>query len=276
MKSIHVACGQIVCETGKIEENLNQIEMLSEQAAQKGARLILFGEAALTGYVFNEANLKLAISQNSSTVERLKSLSRKCDIVIAAGAIEQDEHQRFVSHFICFPNGELIVQRKHNLTPTEKAAGIKAGPEKRIIFEIDKVKFAICICADSGIENIRNKLVDWGAEVFLGPTAGGGSRDAMFRPEDILNKTKRKTYLENMGKVCFVGQGQAEAARYKMACAAVNLSGDDGISNYHPGHSSIIDSTGRLVALQPGEYVADWLEPRLINGIINVQSPRKI
>jgi predicted amidohydrolase len=43
---------------------------------------------------------------------------------------------------------------------------------------------------------------------------------------------------------------------------------------YHPGHSSIIDSRGRIVALLPGEYVIDYLEPRMIHGLVMVQTPR--
>ena len=66
-----------------------------------------------------------------------------------------------------------------------------------------------------------------------------------------------------------------EAEGRRMVQVAVNLSGDDGIDHYHPGHCSIIDSRGRIVALQPGEYVVDYLEPRMIHGQVIVQSPRR-
>jgi len=52
----------------------------------------------------------------------------------------------------------------------------------------------------------------------------------------------------------------------------VNLAGDDGIGLYHPGHSLILDSAGHVVAMHPGEYVAEYLAPVLIHGVISVPS----
>ena len=50
-KTIHLAAGQIVCRPGGMEGNPRQIEILARQAAQAGARLCLFAEGAITGYV---------------------------------------------------------------------------------------------------------------------------------------------------------------------------------------------------------------------------------
>ena len=49
-KVIRLACGQLVCRPGDVAHQVHQIEALSAAAARQGARLILFGEAALTGY----------------------------------------------------------------------------------------------------------------------------------------------------------------------------------------------------------------------------------
>ena len=46
------------------------------------------------------------------------------------------------------------------------------------------------------------------------------------------------------------------------------------LSAYFRGGYAIIDSRGRIVALQPGEYVVDYLQPRLIHGPVVVQPPR--
>jgi hypothetical protein len=59
----------------------------------------------------------------------------------------------------------------------------------------------------------------------------------------------------------------------RMALMTVNMAGDDGIDHYHPGHSLIFDSTGHVVAMQPGEYVPEYLAPQLIHGVISV--PRR-
>ncbi len=132
---------------------------------------------------------------------------------------------------------------------------------------------AVCICADSGIDDIWNKLAARGCQIYCGPTAGGGGRRFMCRPQDLENPTRRRQYIADMEKVCFLGHSLATCYTHRMALIATNLAGDDGISNYHPGHSSIIDSRGCSIGLIPGEYVKDYLRPQLITGEIVVQQP---
>lgn len=273
---IHVASGQIVCRPGDIAGNLNQIQQLSKEAAEAGARFVLFAEAALTGYVFTPEFLKAhAVGINSEPVQALHKLSRERNIVIAVGTIEQGETSRHVSHFILFPDGRRLVQRKCNLTATEKAAGIVAGPEERLVFEVDGVRLAILICSDSGIPDIWNKLAARGCQIRCNPCAGGGGREHLRIPADLDNPEKRKQYLEDMEKVCFAGQTGLDCRERRMALLTVNMAGDDGIDHYHPGHSLIIDSRGWLVALRPGEYVAEYLVPAMIHGEVLVQEPRQ-
>ena len=274
LKAIHVACGQIVCRPGDISGNLNQTKRLSIEAAEAGAKFILFAEASLTGYVFTPQFLKkYCLSVDSRQVRALHAISRKHGIVIAAGAVEQAEDGRHVSHFILFPDGRKIIQRKHNLTPTEKKADIIPGPEERILITVDGVRFGICICADSGIPDIRNKLAAKGCQVFCGPCAGGGGREHMLKESDLAVATLRKQYIKDMEKVCFAGKTLLDCRDHRMATMAVNLAGDDGIDHYHPGHSMIIDSRGYVVDIRPGEYVIEYLLPKLIHGKITVNQP---
>lgn len=272
-KKIHVACGQIVCQPGDIAGNLRQVRQLTNAAAEAKAKFVLFGEGALNGYIFTPDFLRAhSLTADSAPVRSLLALSRKLGIVIAVGAVEQADTCRHVSHFIMFPNGRLLIQRKHNLTKTEKAAGIVPGPEERLLFTVGGVRFGICICSDSGIPDILNKLTTQGCQVYCGPCAGGAGREHMLRPQDLKNPEKRKQYLEDMEKVCFCGKTILDCHDRRMAMMTVNLAGDDGIGNYHPGHSLIFDSRGFVVAIQPGEYVVDYLAPRLIHGSIMVQT----
>jgi len=273
-KTIHVACGQIVCRPGDIKHNLGQIGDMAARASSAGARIILFGEGAVTGYVFTEEVRATALSSEGKEAKRLMRIAKKNDIVIAAGTLERSEAGLHVSNFVAFPDDKLLVQRKHKIPPKDEAAGVIPGEEKRIVFQVDGVKFAICICADSSIPDIRNKLARQGCQVMFLSTAGGAGREYMCHAEDLEVPQKRKEYLDSMEKVCFVGEAIENCIKHRMAVCATNLAGDDGVSNYHPGHSCIIDSTGRLVALIPGEYVVEYLRPQLIHGEIVVQRPR--
>ncbi len=273
-QTIHVAAGQIVATPGDVAGNLRQIEALSKQAAKAGARLILFAEGAITGYLLTPEVLAVAPSAEDPVAQKLLAWAKRYEIAIAAGTIERGKRALHMSAFIALPEGRLIVQRKHNLTPKELQAGLVPGPEKRKIFSVDGVKFGVCICADSGIPGIYNKMVAWGAQVYLGPTAGGGGRKFMKHAADLEDPKKLKSYLRDMEKVCFLGRAIEKCVRHHLAMICCNLSGDDGVDNYHPGHSSIIDSGGKTVGLIPGEYVVEYLRPQMIHGEIVVRKGR--
>jgi predicted amidohydrolase len=275
MQMLHAACGQIVCRPGDMDHNLDQIEDLTAQAAKAGADVILFAEGAITGYVFTDHVLEAAPTADGAVMRRLRKISRTHRIAVAAGTIERSRRGLHVSHFVAFPRAKPIVQRKHRLTPTEQKVAI-AGPERRTLFKVKGVTCAIAICADSGIPDLHNKLARRGCQVYMGPCAGGGPRRHRRTPEDLEDPKLRKRYLSDMKKVCYVGDAIDQCVRHHMALVSVNLAGDDGIDHYHPGHSTIIDSRGRLVALRPGEYVADFLRPQLIQGQIMVQKPRAL
>jgi predicted amidohydrolase len=275
-QTIHLAAGQIVATPGDIAGNLAQVADLSKQAARAGARLILCAEGALTGYLLTPEALSNALSADGPAAEKLRGIARKNGLVVVAGTLERAGRRLHMSAFIAYPDGKLLVQRKHCLTPTELGAGLTPGPEKRTIFAVDGVKFAICICADSGIPDLGNKLVGWGAQVSLNPTAGGGGRTFMKHAVDLEDSRQLQAYLRDMEKVCFARGAIEQCCRHRMGMIACNLSGDDGVSNYHPGHSFIIDGGGKTVGLIPGEYVVEYLRPQLLHGEIVVGKPRKV
>ena len=275
LSTIHLAAGQIVCRPGDIDGNLTQIHQLSQQAAAAGARLCLFAEGAITGYVTTASVLAAAPTADGPVAARLKQMSSELKITIAAGTLERVERGIHVSCFIALPDGRLVVQRKHLLNDAEKQCGLVTGPAERTLFEVDGVRMAVCLCADVGIPGIRDQLAAQGCQVLLLATAGGGGREHIYHAEDLQDPPRLASYVKLMDNVCSVTSAIGDCTSRRMAQVAVNLSGDDGVDHYHPGHSSIIDSRGRVVALLPGEYVIDYLQPRMIHGPVVVQPPRR-
>jgi predicted amidohydrolase len=274
-KTIHVAAGQIVCRPGDMEGNLRQIEQLSQRAAAAGARVCAFAEGAITGYVASPAILATAPTHDGPIAARLKKTAMRLNITIVAGTLERVPGGGHISCFIATPDGRLIVQRKAVLNEAEKKIGMTAGPTERTIFEVDGVKMGVCICADVGLPGIRDAMAEQGCEVLLLITAGGGGREHIYRPADLEDPQRLADYVKLMDAVCSMNSALPDCVGRRMAQVAVNLAGDDGVAHYHPGHSGIIDSRGRVVALLPGEYVAEYLEPRMIHGTVVVQPPRK-
>jgi len=265
--TIHVASGQIICRPGDIEGNLAQIEQLTRSAAMARARLILFGEAALTGYLFSDKVLDQAVRIDGPVMDRLRRLAARTEVVVVPGAFERSADGLHVSQFVVYPDGNILAQRKFNLTEDEKRSMVP-GPEERLLFKVGGVTTAIGICADNGSPNIHRATRARGCGLWLWPAAGGGFRNTIFKPQDLSVAARRKDYMDRMNKVSFPEFAVEKAGELGLAVVSANLCGDDGEHKFHPGHSTIVDCHGRVAALQPGEYIAEWQCPCFIHSEI--------
>ena len=257
-KTIHLAAGQIVCRPGDIDGNLEQIHDL---ATGRGGR---------------RAAVPVCRGRDHRLRDHAVRAGRRADGRRPGGGTSEtaggrtEHHHRRRHARTCRPRHprELLHRdarrpvRRATQTPdqrcrTEGRTGSR--PAERTLFEVDGVRMAVCICADVGIPDIRDRLAEQGCQVLLLLTAGGGGREHIYHPDDLHDPQRLAGYVKLMDNVCSVTSAVGDCVGRRMAQVAVNLSGDDGMEHYHPGHSSIIDSRGRIVALLPGEYVIDYL-----------------
>lgn len=269
---IKLSVAQSLCYPGDVEGNLRRMEPLVSQAASADARLVLFAEGGVTGYEAAARSLDRAVVLGDDTCRQLHQMARQYQIVIAAGFMERNKDSIHISHGVFYPDGNLVVQRKTKPGPPEqKIAAFKPGPEERVLFEVEGIRCAITICADSGIENIYRKLSDAGVQLLLAPTAGCGPRHLGFSEASLDDPDTFERYLQAAESVVFVKEAIRKCRKYRIALAACNQMADDGIDYFHPGHSSIVDTTGEVAALIPGTFVFEHLRPRVAWGVIGGQ-----
>ena len=67
----------------------------------------------------------------------------------------------------------------------------------------------------------------------------------------------------------------ASEKRARVAMASCKQMADNGRDYFHPGHSTIVDSTGELVGLIPGSFIFEHLRPRVVVGEIHPKLPQK-
>jgi predicted amidohydrolase len=278
IKTIRVAVAQPYTTLGDVDGNLDQVLDLSSQAALNSCRIILFPETALHGYSVPPEVLEKAETVDGKVAQALIAHAAKEDIVLAVGLFERDTvdpSQIFISHFIAFPNGELLVQRKGG--GHEKPGIARNDPHEQIVFDVDGVKMSVTICIDSVKPGIEDLLVEKGCQIQFAPTAGGGAFRGI-RLEDFADEEAYAAYEEAMEDSCFPGGG-AMRKRYllRMALATANLAtGDDGCDYYQQGHSYMIDSDGALVGLIPGTYVQEHYRPKLTWADFHARTPQKL
>ena len=264
--TLHVACIQPLAVPGDVAENIRRMEPLIVEAARRGARLVLTSEGQVTGYDLDGVGQRAAIAPDDPAFDKLADTAARLGVDIVAGFWEKATGGEHNSALVLHADGRRTLQRKLG----DGSKGFLPGPRERTIFEIDGFRCAILICSDNGIPGIYEELAAQGVDLILGPTAGMGRLSGAFRQAELDDPARRAAFLDKMEQVCFSKGGIELCMRHGFAAAFCNQAGADVATGFfHPGHSSIVDRTGELVAVLPGCMVAEQLRPKLIDGVVH-------
>lgn len=284
-KSIGIALGSTFCRVGDLDFNLAQIAHFAEQACKAGSHILLTPELSATGYgPYPEVTGLAETAGSGPAYNGLAAIAGRSGVAIAAGFVEKHEHGPGISHYVVFPSGEFIVQRKYRVTPfesplTSAIANYATGEEvptkldfellRFPTFEIEGLKCAVVICADWGIEGLHEFFDAHDVRMaFVGTGAGGDVKDRV-RTCDLATQEGREKYVRSLEKV---GMPSAESILvnlvHRRAVAAVNQVGWDGRKCAHIGHGTVVSPLGEVPVFIHGIPNLDLQEPRFAAGRI--------
>lgn len=291
MKPIHIAIASTTSKPGQVVQNLQQIREFAERAGRDGAHLLLTPELSASGYgPYPEVLATAEIAGEGPIFIELSSIARDNQVAIAAGFVEACNGKRYLSHYVVFPDGRHVVQRKNRVMLTERPldpSGQLHPPDTSqpnydpadpgqpcqpqfSTFELAGVRCAVVICADAGITRLNEILAEQRVQLLLLPTGAGGDRKDRVTTEDLRAEAGRQKYLFWLEKVFFPGPTVIDCIQYRRALAAVNLCGHDGLNHYHIGHGSIITPRGEVAALLPGLPNLDRQRPTYAHSVVDV------
>lgn len=227
------------------QKNLSKYFAYIDEAADKGAKLIVFPETSLQGYLDNlsEYNLDIvkyqhenaeSVPEGESTQALIKK-AREKDIYIIWGMVEKDTNQVgkiYNTAVLVGPDGYIGKYRKVHL-PMDEAHIFYPGNEINV-YDTKIGKIGMLICYDKDYPETARILAAKGAELIVMPTAWSLDKSSED-PEsnysvfvyDLLDKARA---MEN--QVFFLSANQ------------VGVTGD---INYF-GRSRIVDPLGRVKA----------------------------
>ena len=114
-RRLRIAVCQTFCIDGDIEGNLKRIKYAVEDAARQRADLACFPETALIGWV-NPAAHDLAAPIPGALSDRIASLAKKHNIMIAIGLCEKDGESLHDSVILLGADGRILLKhRKINI-----------------------------------------------------------------------------------------------------------------------------------------------------------------
>lgn len=140
-----IAVGQMCCQTGNIELNLEKINNFSIQAVREGAQLIVFPELAVHGYRMDGDFTKVAEKMDGGTVTKLKKISKDCGIWMYITVPEEKKGGLpYNTAVLISPQGLEATYRKIHLWKKEKEFFSPGNRNRRALTPVGMAGLMIC------------------------------------------------------------------------------------------------------------------------------------
>jgi predicted amidohydrolase len=152
-------------------EKRTQYAPFIEQAAEKGAALVVLGET-LTYYGTRMSPAEVAEPVPGPSTRFFGELARKHDLYIVAGLYERDGNAVYNVAVLLGPDGELAGKyRKVTLPDGEVDNGVAPGRDYPV-FNTRFGKLGMMVCYDGFFPEVARELTRRGAEVIAWPVWG--------------------------------------------------------------------------------------------------------
>ncbi|WP_348518236.1 carbon-nitrogen hydrolase family protein [Campylobacter sp. CCS1377] len=234
-KKIQVALIQFSPLSYDVKNNISKALILSKQALEQGAKIIVLPELFDSGYCVEDKDQKYALSFKDlkhPTLKSLHNLAIRYKAYIIACSIEKDQNKLFDTAYILGTKGLIGKYRKIYLWGNEKKRFQKGNkyPVFKLKFPNFSIKLGLQICYEVGFGEGARILALQGAQIICYSAAFGKVRTYAW---DLASKARA---LENGVFVLASNRSGEEISKI------------DGNKLEFAGHSRIINPKGEILA----------------------------
>lgn len=239
MAQVTVAALQLALGSGDERENIAAVSALVEEAAGKGARIVLPPELFSGSYFCkreDEALFALARpTAEHPSVVAMRALAAKLKIAIPTSFFERDGHHYYNTLAMIDERGEILGTYRKSHIPDgpgyEEKYYFRPGNDGFKVWDVAGTRIGVGICWDQWYPECARVMALMGAELLFYPTAIGSEP---YDPDLDTSRMWRRAMLGHAVSNC-------------MPVIASNRIGmEDGQRFY--GHSFIADEWGDFVA----------------------------
>ena len=245
--SLIVALAQCYPKLGDVPANVAMHLEVINDAAARGAGLVVFPELSITGYFLKDQVPDVALTLDSPEIGSLRTASRDGRIDVVAGLILESERHQFYNASVYVSGGEVVHVHRKVYLPTyglfDEQRYVSAGDRFRA-FEAPlggrtahHWRAGMLICEDLWHPSAPALLARQGVDVLICPSASPGrgvlQGEALgtARSYDAMTRTYAQLFTS-----------------YVIYC---NRSGfEDGVGFW--GGSRVVDPDGAIVGSVPG------------------------
>ena len=246
-KEIRVAAIQMESQNGLIQSNLNRAVFLVEEAAKKGAQLILLPEFMPTGYEYSKNTWNAAEPKHGPTVRWLRENSKRLGVWLSTSFLEAEGEDFFNTFVLTGPDGEEA-GRVRKQTPAIFEAFFFKGDSGPHIVETEFARIGVGICYENQLSYLPYLMNDQSADLVLMPHSAPTPMQSLFIPRklvDIYNRELGAT-AERMANRLGVPVIMAnKCGPWRSSIPWLPMFYQD---STFPGLSAIVDSDGTIKA----------------------------
>lgn len=223
-----------------VDAGLRAVARWTARAAARGARLVVFPEGALGGYMREPAagvaapELPPALRLDGPEVARLCAIAAASDAVLVAGLTEAGPSGPYSTAVCVDGSGVLGCQRKVHLPPGERFA-YTAGTGFAA-FDTPVGRLGMLVCYDKCFPEAARALALDGAEIVCCTAAWPTCRQ---RPARFLARDRQTRHFDALDA--------ARAIENQVVWVASNLTGRLGALRFL-GHAKVVDPDGAVLA----------------------------
>ncbi|GAB3174373.1 carbon-nitrogen hydrolase family protein [Myceligenerans halotolerans] len=243
--------------TRDLEQNYALVEQLLDEARAQGARLVVFPEASIGGYLSTLGNhgdtvrttkrsLPPAIRLDGPEIRRVQALAGETVVCIGFCELDDDGETRY-NAAVCLDGSQVYGSYRKVHQPLGEAMSYAPGTSYRA-FDTPVGRIGLQICYDKAFPEAARALALDGAEIVVSMSAWPAARTATA--EDL--QQDRWTYRFNLFDA-------ARALDNQVFWIASNQSGTFGSLRY-VGNAKVVDPGGNVLAttqLDAGLAVAE-------------------
>ncbi len=171
-KNVKIAAVQTNPGLMKPAENLKNIINHTMRAAGEEAKLIVFPECSLTGYMFRsrEEALPFAETIPGPATERLSALCKELKVYLILGLLERDNERLFNAAAFTGPDGLIGKYRKNHLPFLGVDRFVDRGDKPFEVYRTPIGNIGIEICYDIMFPESSRIMMLRGADILAVPT----------------------------------------------------------------------------------------------------------
>lgn len=170
-EAIKIAAAQIDIAYASPDENVERFESALREAQKEGARLVIFPECALTGYVFETRQAALGMAQTvpGPSTMRLAQTCRQLDMFCIVGLLEHAGDKLYNACALIGPDGVIGNYRKVHLPYLGIDRFVDPG-DGFSVWDAAGLKVGMNICYDGSFPESARCMALAGADLIALPT----------------------------------------------------------------------------------------------------------